>query len=213
VTRIRDYVCVHRVGPRVQRAKVAGQPSPVISPSTFVDEERDDSFSSGLDIRISTKTFKKNAPVLDKDWLRRCLALVFFTRTLNKRINKNAPRHLEIVSYCSKKVHGGDARVICPKPDLMRQFTLQEPENTGILRWDTDGSLSGQTTAKSSYAWVYSPPGLSGNLLPGTDTVVYGVVYGVHVFGVYIMCYVWCPIAQGPPTISLGDRPKTGTKR
>ena len=118
-------MCVHRVGPRVQRAKVAGQPSPVISPSTCVDEERDDSFSSGLDIRIFTKTFKKNAPVLDQDWLRRCLALVFY-EDAEQKDNKNAPRHLEIVSYCNKKVHGGDARVICPKTDSMRQFTLRD---------------------------------------------------------------------------------------
>ena len=42
--------------------------------------ESDDSFS--LDVasnsnRCLAKTFGKNAPILDKDWLRRCLALVF----------------------------------------------------------------------------------------------------------------------------------------
>ncbi len=71
--------------------------------------------SSGLDICIFTKTFKKNAPVLDKDWLRRCLTLALFTRTLNKRINTNSFLHLEIGFYRSTKVQGGDARVICLK--------------------------------------------------------------------------------------------------
>ena len=103
------------------------------------------------------------------------LSTRLFYEDAEQKDNKNAPRHLKFVSYCNKKVHGGDARVICPKTDLMRQFTLQGPKDTDILRLRTEASR-GKQQPYGSYAWVYSPPGLSDNLLPGTDTVVFEVV-------------------------------------
>ena len=77
--------------------------------------------------RCLAKTFGKNAPILDKDWLRRCLALVVFNEDAeqNTEDDRHASHHLGVGHYCGDKVHGGDAHAISPKTDLLRQFTLR----------------------------------------------------------------------------------------
>ena len=98
---------------------------------------------------VSRRHSKKNAPILNKDWLRRCLALVFFTRTLNKTQRGPTGIHHVISESCptvERISMGGDAHGICPKPDLLRQFTLQGTVRRVTLKWVDGRSLLGQTT-------------------------------------------------------------------
>jgi hypothetical protein len=53
--------------------------------------------------------------------------------------------HSYNVSYCSKKVLGGDAHEISPKADLLRQFTLLGTEVCTSLKRELSVDISSPT--------------------------------------------------------------------